>query len=56
MALLTTASHLTDLELETRADGARKCIWEWCRWRAILLFKQGESAVDVARFLGRQED
>ncbi len=55
-ATLKVANHLTDRELEARADGARKHVWEWTRWRAILLFRQGESAKDVARFLDRKED
>jgi transposase len=55
-APLKVAAHLTDEELEARAHGARARLWEWARWRAILLFKQAESAADIARFLGRKED
>lgn len=55
-APLKVADHLTDAELEAHADAARKRHWEWARWRAILAFKQGESAEDIARILGSKPD
>lgn len=54
--LLVVADHLTEAELEARAAPGGKTSWEWARWRAVLMWKRGESARDIASMLGFNPD
>ena len=53
---LVVSDHLTEAELEARADPRGKTSWEWARWPTVLMWKRGESARDIANMLGFNVD